>query len=52
MPVEREIKGQDHSLQGQERVPMGGAARQTLVTLPAPDLSEQCGHQHIQGWTP
>lgn len=44
MPIEREIKGQDHSLQGQERVPMGRAASQTLVTLPDPDLPEQCGH--------
>lgn len=52
MPIEREIKGQDHSLQGQERVPMGGMASQTLVTLPAPHLSEQCGHRHIQGRAP
>lgn len=52
MPIEREIKEQDHSLQAQERVPMGGTACQTQVTLPTPDLSEQCGHQHIQGRAP
>lgn len=31
---------------------MGGKACQTLVTLPTPDLSEQCGHRHIQGRAP